>query len=138
MSGTPLIIGEAESKELQRLKALAESNPVDMHLVIKEIITPAGKKKHMAQMTAQTVKIPMGYFVTYSVENGHPMGTCRHMSMSIDRPGRIPNEHAVWLAAEALGFWGGSLEACDHIYLEDIPGGKAINVIQLFERPTTQ
>jgi len=83
----------------------------------------------MKQMTKQTVYLPAAYAVTFSIETNHPAGTCRHMSMSVKTEGRVPNEHAVWMVCEELGFTG-SLQEC-HIWLEDLEGhGHAINVVQ--------
>jgi hypothetical protein len=53
------------------------------------------------------------------------------MSMSVQRDGRLPNPHALWLVAEQLGFVD-SLESCV-VWPEKLKGhGQAINVLQPF------
>jgi hypothetical protein len=126
---TPLLIGDEQRAELCALRERANAAPVDVRTLVERIATPAGREQHRDHMTAQTVAIPMAYLVTFSVEIGHPIGTCRHLSMSVQREGRVPNEYAVWMVAEALGFVGG-LELCT-CWLEDLEGhGKAVNVVQ--------
>ena len=103
-----------------------------MPVVAKLLKTAEGKRQHMDQMNEQSIAIPMGFLVTFSIEAGHPVGVCRHMSMSVMREGRAPNPEAVWMVAEELGFQGG-LSAC-HVYKEDLQRGDeraiAINVVQ--------
>jgi hypothetical protein len=131
---SPLIISQEVIAVLQRLRDLAPLHPVDMPTLLGVIETPDGKRQHMAQMSAQTIEIPgpWPFLVTFSIETGHPIGTCRHMSMSIARAGRIPNPIAVWMIAEHLGFIGG-LEACQ-AWPEELQGhGMAINIVQSIE-----
>lgn len=131
MIGTPLIIGDAEKTKLRELRELAAKHPVDMRGIEARLKLPKTKAAHMAQMTAQTIDIPMAYQLTFSIETGHPGGTARHMSMSVQRAGRLPNQYAVWMVAELLGFVGG-LDQCDHVWLEDLKGhGEAVNVVQI-------
>lgn len=126
---TLLVVGQEQREQLVLLRGRANDAPVDIVAVAKSIKTPEGKKRHKDQMTEQSVFIPTDFLVTFSVEVGHGAGTCRHMSMSVGRKGRVPNPHAIWMVAELLGFVGG-LDQCMH-YLEELEGhGMAINVIQ--------
>jgi hypothetical protein len=127
----PLVLTQPALKSLHDLAAQAAALPVDIQALVAKIATPDGKRAHKAQMSEQTVVIPgiWPFLVTYSEETGHPIGRARHMSLSIDRPGRVPSLHAVWLIAEILGFRD-SLETC-HLWIEDLEGhGKAVNVAQ--------
>lgn len=131
MADAPLIITPEIVAALHKLRDAAARKPTDMQEVMRLLKTPRGKRLHMAQMTAQTISIPgpWTFFVTFSIENGHPVGTCRHMSMSIKREGRVPHPIGVWMVAEELGFSGG-LEACA-VWPEDLSdGGRAVNVVQ--------
>jgi hypothetical protein len=129
MAGTPLLIGPAERVELLRLRETAALHPVDISALRLRIGTREGKKKHLRQMTKQTIRLPAAFMVTFSIETGHPGGTMRHMSMSVQRQDRIPNHHAVWMVAQELGFTGG-LEAC-MAWPESLNGhGRAINLVQ--------
>lgn len=133
---TPLVIVEETREQIKKLCALAEANPVDIQKLSHEIQTVGGKSRHMEQMTRQSLFIPLGFWVVYSIEHGQPVGPCRHLSMSVCRAGRIPNEHALWMVAQEFGFWG-SLSDCA-VWPEKLLGhgekplecGTAINVIQ--------
>lgn len=128
--GTPLMIGPTERAALHELRVRANAHPVDIATLAARLATPEGKSKHRDQMTMQTVKLPVAFLVTFSVEVGHPGGTARHMSISVQRDGRLPNPPAVWMVAQALGFTG-ELEQCT-AYMETLQGhGEAINVLQI-------
>lgn len=138
MSGTPLILSTDICQKIQRLKALAERRQVDIAVLQVSIETPEGKAEHKALMTEQSVFIPLAYYATFSVEFNHPGGTYRHMSMSVKREGRAPNEHAIWMIAQEFGFWGKFPEDIAHLWKEDLTdGGIAINILQPFAPPAT-
>jgi hypothetical protein len=103
---TALLLGPAEQEALRRIRERAAGRPVDMLALPGQMESEQGRAAHRAQMTSQTVEIPVHYIVTYSVETGHPYGPCRHMSMSAPRAGRIPNPPGVLVVAEELGFVG--------------------------------
>jgi hypothetical protein len=127
---TPLIIGPVEKAQLYRLRELAASHPVDMTTLMARLETRDGKRMHMRQMSKQTIYLPANFAVTFSIETGHPVGTCRHMSMSVNRADRVPSLEGVWMAAEELGFVGG-LTSCQAVWPEELQGhGMAINVVQ--------
>jgi len=132
VSFAPLIIGEHQKAALADLRRVAAEHPIDMPNLMQRIKTPDGKRVHMDQMNDQTIDLPTTYLVTFSIENGHPIGTCRHMSMSSTRKGRAPSPEAIWIVAEELGFIGG-LSACE-VWSEDLQRGAeraiAINVVQ--------
>lgn len=125
----PLFIGPSEHQRLMELRTRANAAPVDMVELVQRLKTPEGKAAHRKQMTAQTCLLPASYMVTFSIETGHPCGTCRHMSMSTHHKLRLPNARAVWMVAEVLGFTD-TLESCV-TYREELEGhGEAVNVIQ--------
>jgi hypothetical protein len=126
---TPLMLGPNERAALDSLRELANTRPVDMTVLVEALKHKAGKAAHMLQMTAQTIDIPLDFMVTFSIETGHPIGTCRHMSMSVGKKGRVPHPHAIWMVAEVLGFID-ELDTC-RCWLEDLQGhGQAVNVVQ--------
>lgn len=130
--GTPLLLGAEEKQKLAALREAAAKSPVDMPKMMESIKTPKGKKAHSKQMTQQSVYIPFGFVVTFSIERGHPAGTCRHMSMSSDAQGRVPTPEAVWMICQELGFVGG-YELCS-IWEEALERGNgkkiAMNIVQ--------
>ena len=126
----PLIITPWARAKLALLREGASSYPIDMKGRVETIRTPAGMAKHMLQITVETTAIPdpFPFLVTFSIEN-HPVGTCRHMSVSIQRKGRVPSPEAAWMIAELLGFSGG-IEAC-RMWTEPLDDGEvAINLVQ--------
>lgn len=126
---TALLIGPDEKAQITKLMEQAAAAPVHMPEVMRRIKTVAGKKAHMARMTAQTIELPVAFLLTFSIETGHPCGTCRHMSMSVNRQGRLPSPEAMWMVAKELGFTG-SLAACTY-WVEELRGhGQALNVVQ--------
>lgn len=133
MADAPLIITSTVIAGLYRLRQFAAKHPIDMTVLMHAIKTPEGERLHRKQMNAQSIRIPgpWPFFVTFSIETNQPVGTCRHMSMSILREGRAPGLVGVWMVAEHLGFAGG-LEAC-RVWPEELSdrhGGTAINVVQ--------
>ena len=136
MIGTPLIIDEEVRSQIRALIEISEANPVDIVGLTKRLEDPEAKKFHTEQMTRQTITVPLTYMVTYSIELGHPCGKCRHMSMSVQRQGRVPSEHGLWMVAQELGFWG-NLDDCAGIWKEELQGhGVAVNIVQPYEVPT--
>jgi hypothetical protein len=128
---TPLWIGPEQRAALAALRELALAHPVEMRQVLELLKTRAGKAQHMRQMDKQSVEIPFGFLVTFSIELGHPAGTCRHMSMSAPNPERVPSPEGVWMVAELLGFVGDGIEdgTCT-VWLEDLKQGRAVNLVQ--------
>jgi hypothetical protein len=141
MVPVPLIIGPDEKVLLQQLRELAALHPVDMPALMERLKTVYGRFLHRQQMNKQTVRLPSAlaaaFFVTFSIEVGHPCGTARHMSMSVKREDlpapeaqdRVPHPVGVEMVAAEFGFAGG-LEACA-VWRETLSdGGVAINVLQ--------
>jgi hypothetical protein len=135
MSETPLILGVVQMENLRALRERAAAMPVDMSVLLRQLNAPGGRERHIERMMQMfTVEIPTAYQVSFSIEFNHPVGTCRHMSMSSRRAGRTPTPAAVLMVAHELGFVDG-FEACK-IWTEDIgilPNGTqqiAINLVQ--------
>ena len=129
---TPLIIGSDQEAAFRALKRYAAEHVVDMNKLMPALETEKGKRKHLEKMSQQTLEVPMGFRVTYSVERNHPAGTCRHLSMSAPAKDRVPSPEAVWMVAEYFGFKGG-LAACA-VWEEELERGDgrqiAINIVQ--------
>lgn len=134
----PLLITSEIKAKFAKMREVAESLPIDIKELMETIKVPALRAQHMRKMRLQTVEIPGPYafYVTYSVEDGHPVGRCRHLSMSIDREGRVPSTAAVWMVAGDFGFTG-ELCTCEAIWVEDLSdGGKAVNLVQKMDHGT--
>lgn len=126
---TPLILDDSVREQIRNLCEFAFAQPVSMPELMTRIKTPEGKFAHVQQMTRQTMSIPLAFLVTFSIEDGHPCGSCRHLSMSVQREGRVPHPAALWIIAQEFGFWG-ELEKCS-VWKENLTGhGDAINIVQ--------
>lgn len=131
-----LLIGPDQIAALQQLREAAAAAPVDMTGLLARLKTPAGKNRHRAQMTKQSVELPIGFLVCFSIETGHPNGgVARHLSVSLE--GRLPHPLAVWVIAQELGFTG-ELTDCA-VWPEVLEGhGHAVNVAQRIEAQATE
>ena len=128
---TPLFIGPNEKAILQALRLKAAESPVDMVELMRTIHDPVLKARHMKQMTEQSVEIPFGFLVTFSIETGHSGGIARHMSLSSPVTGRLPIPEAMMMVAHELGFVG-DYKTWDGLWIENLQGhGKALNAVQL-------
>lgn len=127
----PLMLGPKVQQKIIDLCKKAEENKIDVRVLLDTIKQPGILDAHMQQMNNQTIIVPgpFAFRITYSVETGHPAGMCRHLSMSIDRPNRMPSATSVWIVAQMFGFEGG-LDACklwnEHLSEDRV----AINVVQ--------
>lgn len=130
MTSAPLIIGPEVEAELQRVRELAATRPVDVLTLMAKLQTEDGIAAHRQQMGEQTVVISgsFEFLVTFSIEN-QPVGPCRHMSMSIRRDGRIPHPAALLMVAPLLGFAGDFHDWS--VWAEELSdGGTAVNIVQ--------
>jgi hypothetical protein len=132
----PLMIGPGEREAIARVKQAALEKPVDVATLPARLATGEGKMLHMAQMTAQSIELPIGFFVTYSVEV-QPVGLCHHISISTDGgPGRVPNPYACEMIAHEFGIPGGFAD-WDRAWPEELKGHRstAINIVHLMGLP---
>jgi hypothetical protein len=123
-------ISTSVTTKIAAIIARAEAAPVDIVALKEQIQLSAVNVAHMAQMTRQTVVIPgvPDFLATYSIEDGHPLGRCRHMTLSVDLD-RLPSLVELWEVAQEFGFVG-SLRECIG-WVEDLKGhGRAINIVQ--------
>ena len=99
----PLVIDDTK---IANLKAFAEANPIFMNELIQ---IAEGNAKPVGDREGYGLDLPINFRVVFSIEE-HPQtdggGTVwlKHMSMSLAVPGRVPNEHAVALVCQGLGF----------------------------------
>ena len=135
-----LLIGAAEKIAIERLRELAAENVVDMAGLAERILTSDGEATHKAQMDRQSVRIPRGFVVTYTVNSIEGHGLWRHISVSNLA---TPHPTALTMLAEAFGFTGLKMTADPqefgealliagvHIWLEDLcEDVKAVNLMQ--------
>ena len=126
--GHLLVLGDDERAALRALQNRAEAAPISMPDLAEQLKTPAGKDAHRAQMTAQSVMLPDGIIVCFSVEDGDPCGRARHMSISLDSEDKVPHPYVVEIIMAELGFVARLRHSA--VWLEDLAQGKAVNVVQ--------
>jgi hypothetical protein len=130
---TLVFIRSEDATRLEWLRVFASSHPLHVPEITALMRTLVGKRAHMKAMSNRSVEVPFGCLVTFSIETGHPVGMCRHMSMSSSVPSKAPSAEAAWMYAERLGFVGG-LQSCD-VWTEEQKRGKrkhtAVHLMQL-------
>jgi hypothetical protein len=124
-----LLLGPHEIDELHDLRELAGKHEIDASMVFFNQHDREFMAAYRRQMIAQTLCLPVSYFVTFTIEVGHPSGPMRRLSMSVGRKPRVPPQEAVWMVAEELGFVG-SIEQCAAWVEQLSEGGQAVNVCQ--------
>lgn len=123
----PLVIGPEEKEKLQALKDNAEQNI----LSFDDLLDIKNKREPLVgDRPGFSCEIPVGFRVVFSLEN-HPMKdgsgfkTIRHMSMSVDAEGKLPNPIACKMIMEELGY---KSELIDCII--SIERNHAINILE--------
>jgi hypothetical protein len=98
-------------EQMATLREYAEAHPQKVGDVFAGFAPPAGDiPDHVLQLAG-------GMRIVFSIELGQPMGPCRHLSVSVDGPGKWPSPEAVGLIGAALGFrptFGGGRLWQDH------------------------
>lgn len=122
----PLIIDETFRNQIQVLVDYAENNPLSMDDLLdtyNKEMNPIGEAKEFVLITEY------GYRIVYSIEM-QPAGKIRHLSISVNEDGKLPNEFAVREIMNLIGF-NNKLEKCI-VKLEDIsPTHQAVNVLEI-------
>ena len=73
-------------------------------------------------------ELPIGFRCAFSIEQ-HPAGWYRHLSVSVNVPGKLPPLPAMDAIMTLFGFRGAAKDA-PHLYVEE---GRAINVLEPLE-----
>lgn len=95
-----LSVGNEERQKLLELKKYAEEHVMSFDELIKifaKIVSPAGDRPE------HTLFIPEGFKVVFSIEEQKP-GKCRHLSVSVDKEGKLPSVGHVTFLMNILGF----------------------------------
>jgi hypothetical protein len=128
-----LFITERVREEIKRLKERASANPTRIQQVMESALEANEKtdvklsdwKPEQRDALAEYIIIPMGYRVAYSVEE-QPIGMCGHLSISVDKKGKLPSIDAISAIAQEFGMFA------DNAWLEEFePGHKAVNIVSL-------
>lgn len=96
----PLVINGLARANIRDLIAYAEAHPVSrrqLARVVELVDPPVGADP------LHSVAVPVGFQCTYSVEE-QPAGLSRHLSVSVETPGRWPSPEAMALIMAEFGF----------------------------------
>src|SRR5580765_7822714 len=135
----PLVIGAEQLRAIAAAIERAAKHPVTLEQLKAQAIDNVGfeltlEKRKAAlgenwqrQNLSENVLLPFGYRAAISFEY-QPIGLCRHLSVSVDRKGKLPSPEAVDMIAKAFG--------CEHPldapWLEEFsPGHVAVNIVAL-------
>lgn len=127
-----LALGQSTTDRIAPVVAYAHAHPFSLK-DLQEVVT---KGRVLGNDPAFRCELDFGYRCVFTVEC-HPVGWCRHLSISVDRPGKLPAGPAVLAISGLFGlhrpvdlYAYGEKTA---IFLETLnaPGG-AVNVIQFY------
>ena len=123
----PLIIDFETKQKIKSVIEYAEQNRIDHFQMIEieaGILPPVGDNPN------HCVSIFSGFRVVFSIEE-HPIGWCRHFSVSVNADEKLPSIPATELLLQEFGFGENkSIHDFDNVWLED---EYIVNVIQLIE-----
>jgi hypothetical protein len=131
-----LVIDEITSQRIEALVESARRKPIPVDLV-RENAAPPGttvlalkdRKPGLVRPPSDTIEIPFGFRAAFSIEE-QPAGLMGHLSISVDTPGKCPNESAVAMIAEAFGL----PDPFDAVWLEEFDDGHyAVNLLKRME-----
>jgi len=138
-----LVIREQERAAIKAAIERAAEHPITLAMLEALQIKDAGahltlemRKKQFGadwdkRPKSEFVDLPVGFRAAISFEE-QPVGLCRHLSISVDKPGALPNPAAVGMIAKEFG--------CEHAvaapWIEEFePGHEAVNIIALSSPP---
>lgn len=134
-----LLIGPKEKAAIKEAIERAAKHPVtldmvkamqvnsDRHLTLEMRQQQQGPDWEKKRPRSEFVDLPIGYRCAISFEE-QTIGMCRHLSVSVDKPGALPNPAAFEAIAKEFG--------CEHVlakpWIEEFaPGHDAINIVAL-------
>lgn len=99
---TPFIIDDQVRTDIRRLIEQATVKPVPFKRLQEYA---SGVRPIPVNYNADaTIAIPIAFKATYTHEEHKPGVICRHLSVSVERRDRIPNEHAMQMLLDEFGF----------------------------------
>jgi hypothetical protein len=132
-----LIIDATSKKKIDELIKYAEENPLNiehMKKLARGMEPPPGDNKNCV------CYLNFGYRVVFTIEQ-HPMGWCKHLSISIAKKEKYPSIEAVTMIMHQFNITGGFNEVKKafvipqgHFWVEKEV--EAINIVQLTELNT--
>jgi hypothetical protein len=129
-----LAIGPIEQAAIQAAVERARARPIPW-AQLKDFVVSGDRsevnlgdrKPGFERIQSENVLIPQGYRAAISFEE-QPAGIMRHLSVSVDTPGRVPSMEAVKMIAKEFGF---NFKTGTGWVEEFEPGHHAINLIEV-------
>jgi len=126
-----LIIGEVQRQQIAALRALAAANPQNVAQVQTAANRDLGAFRDMMQTLS--LHLPVGYHIAYSHEMQPQAGLCHHISISVDRPKKMPSQEAVDMILQEFGMK--PVRESNSMWIEEInPVTHAINIVQIIDQ----
>lgn len=123
-----LIFDKRAEEKIKQLRQYAERH-VWTEDDIKAVIN--GQKPPAGDTIAFEIILDIGHRIVFTVEQ-RLEGRYRHISLSVDTPGKLPSFGAVQEIIKLFGFKNDLLEKINTVYLEDCPDGQqAVNILEL-------
>ena len=123
-----LSIGNEERAQIAALVKKAQEHPVTLEMLKRQMEKSPSLTCHTTRYSEFHIKLPVGFSVVLTIEH-QPMGVCRHLSVSISRPGKLPHPAAVSMVMEEFGFQR-QLSDC-HFWSEEFDANcRSINVLE--------
>lgn len=124
----PLLIDKDLTDQIDTLVKYAEKNPITMDYLLDQ---KNGEEKPPGDYEGYSITLPFGYRIVFTIEL-QPAGKIRHLSMSVNEDGSLPNEFAVQQIMDLIGFKN-PLRQCK-IAIENIsPTRQAINILEIIK-----
>ena len=126
----PFVIDEDVIKKCTDLRATAEAYPISLERMQRLAArAEAGDMTPDPQMGLQTIHLPFGFAITFTIETAPNAVQVRHFSISIDDPLELPNPRHVEMVLPYFGWIGGVRNAFPQITALQ-GGGQCIELIQ--------
>jgi hypothetical protein len=129
-----LIINDEIRAKIAKIVAYAEAHPIPWEVLCEAAL--GEKVKHLKltdrkpgfeRPPSQHLLIPVGFRAAFSVEE-QPVGWLHHLSVSVDKLGKLPSVEAVREISLAYG-----MKNWDRVWTEEFdPGHNAINILELY------
>lgn len=123
----PFIVDDQVREALDNLQIHAMANIFSLGELFK---IQAGTSPPAGALPGFSVILHFGYRVVFSIED-HPGGRYRHMSMSVNEKGVLPNPLVILEVMELLGFKAKSLKD-PALMVDNITEKHAISVIEKY------
>jgi hypothetical protein len=124
----PLIIDDAVRAKIMALREYSSNNSISAQRLAELSRHDINAGASRFDFASHTLDLPFGYRVTFTVEQ-QPIGFCRHLSVSVSTPRKLPAIAVVEMLMSEFGFINrlGKVPLWTETF---DPGHQAINIIE--------